>query len=105
MFMTDTGGYDMILGMTWLCKYHAVIDCRNKSVIFRIPHLSEFQFVGESKASRPKQQGDYTTTETQKKLIPVVEELLDVSGGPTRTSARSKLGVRYRGHPGHCPNL
>jgi len=46
-------------------------------VIFRIPHQSEFQFVGESKASRQKQQGDYATAETQKKLIPVVEEFLD----------------------------
>jgi len=52
MFMIDIGGYDMILGMTWLCKYRAVIDYWNKSVIFRIPHQSEFQFVGESKASR-----------------------------------------------------
>ena len=49
---------DMILDITWLSKYHAVIDCRNKSVIFRIPHQSEFQFIGESKASRQKQQGD-----------------------------------------------
>jgi len=34
MFMINTGGYDVILGMIWLSKYHAVIDCRNKSVIF-----------------------------------------------------------------------
>ena len=34
MFMINTGGYDVILGMTWLSKYHAVIDCQNKSVIF-----------------------------------------------------------------------
>jgi len=34
MFVIDTGGYDVVLGMTWLSKYHAVIDCRNKSVIF-----------------------------------------------------------------------
>jgi len=48
----DTGGYDVVLGMTWLSKYHAVIDCRSKSIIFRIPHQSEFQLIGESKASR-----------------------------------------------------
>jgi len=34
MFMINTGGYDVILGMTWLSKYHAVIDCQSKSVIF-----------------------------------------------------------------------
>jgi len=40
--MIDIGGYDMILGMTWFSKYHvayhAVIDYRNKRVIFRIPY-------------------------------------------------------------------
>jgi len=34
MFMINTGGYDMILGMTWLSKYHAIIDYQSKSVIF-----------------------------------------------------------------------
>jgi len=52
MFVIDTDGYDMILGMTWLSKYHVINDYRNKSVIFRILHQPEFQFVGESKASR-----------------------------------------------------
>ena len=42
MFMIDTGRYDVILGMTWLSKYHAVIDCWNKTVIFRISHQLEF---------------------------------------------------------------
>jgi len=76
--MIDTGGYDVILGMTRLSKYYAVIDCRNKSVIFRISHQPEFQFVGESKACRQKQQGDYATAEIQEKLIPVMEEFLDM---------------------------
>jgi len=34
MFVIDTGGYDVILDMTLLSKYHAIIDCRSKSVIF-----------------------------------------------------------------------
>jgi len=55
MFVIDTSGYDVILGMTWLNKYHAMIDCRSKSVIFRISHRPELQFVGESKASRQQQ--------------------------------------------------
>ena len=42
MFVLDTGEYDMILGMTWLSKYHAVIDCQKKKVIFRIPHNWSF---------------------------------------------------------------
>ena len=64
MFLIDIDEYDVILGMTWLSKYYAVMDCQNKSVIFRIPHQSEFQFVGESKAFRQKQQGDYAIAET-----------------------------------------
>jgi len=47
-------------------------------VIFRILHQSEFQFVGKSKTSRQKQQGDYATAEAQEKPIPVMEEFLDV---------------------------
>ena len=74
MFVIDTGGYDVILGMTWLSKYHTVIGCQNNSMIIRISHQPEFQFVGDLKASRKKQQGDYTIIESQEKSIPVVEE-------------------------------
>ena len=42
MHALDTGGYDVIIGTTLLSKYHAVINCRNKRVIFRIPHQPEF---------------------------------------------------------------
>jgi len=51
IFMIDTVGCDVILGMTWLSKYHAVIDYRNKSMIFRILHQLEFQSFSEPKAS------------------------------------------------------
>jgi len=33
IFVIDTSGYDVILGMTWLSKYHTIIDCQNKSTI------------------------------------------------------------------------
>ena len=46
-------------------------------MLFRISRQSEFQFIGESKASRRKQQGDYATAQTHEP-IPVVEEFLDV---------------------------
>jgi len=78
MFVIDTSGYDLILGMTWLSKYHGMIDCRSKSVIFRISHQQEFQFVRESKAARQQQQGNYATIEAQEESIPIVEEFLDV---------------------------
>ena len=56
MLVLDTKGYDAILGMTWLSKYHAVIDCRSKKVIFRIPLQPEFQFEGEHKPAKRKTQ-------------------------------------------------
>ena len=65
MFVLDTRGYDVILSMTWLSKYHAVIDCRNK-VIFRISHQPEFQFIGERKSLRKKDQLDCATAEEKK---------------------------------------
>lgn len=30
--------FDIILGMDWLAKYHASMDCFNKEVIFQIPY-------------------------------------------------------------------
>ena len=72
MLVLDTKGYDVILGMTWLNKYHVVIDCRNKKVIFRIPLQPEFQFDREHKSAKRKTQ--MTTVEIQKKGVPVWNE-------------------------------
>ena len=54
LFVLDTGGYNVILGMSWLSKHHAVIDCRDKSITFRIPHQPEFKFTAETKTSRQR---------------------------------------------------
>ena len=54
MLVLDTRGYDVILGMTWLSRYHAVNYYLNKKVIFRIPHQPEFQFDREHKFARKK---------------------------------------------------
>ena len=78
MFVLDTGGYDVILGMTWHRKYYAVIDCRNKRVIFRIPHLPEFQFIGERKSIGKEDQLDYTTVKDKKKGVSVWNKFFDV---------------------------
>ena len=40
--LLDIGGYDVILSKILLGEYHAVIDCRNKKLIFRILHQPEF---------------------------------------------------------------
>ncbi|XP_062166984.1 uncharacterized protein LOC133873276 [Alnus glutinosa] len=39
-------GFDVILGMDWLSKHYANIDCRKKEVVFRSPSEEEFKFCG-----------------------------------------------------------
>ena len=51
MFVLDTGGYNIIMGMAWLSRHHAVIDCRSRVVVFRIPLQQEFSIIGESRVS------------------------------------------------------
>ena len=52
MLALNTGGYEVIIGMTLVSKYHAVIDCRNKNVIFRTPNQPEFKFIREENHQR-----------------------------------------------------
>jgi hypothetical protein len=39
-------GYDVILGMDWLSKHHASIDCRRKEITFWSPEGEEFKYCG-----------------------------------------------------------
>ena len=39
-------GYDVILGMDWLSKHHASIDCRRKEITFLSPDREEFKYCG-----------------------------------------------------------
>ncbi|XP_028064071.1 uncharacterized protein LOC114267244 [Camellia sinensis] len=43
----DMGDFNVILGMDWLAKYHATIDCALKRVIFRPLGQEEFYFEGK----------------------------------------------------------
>ncbi|XP_035551052.1 uncharacterized protein LOC118349650 [Juglans regia] len=46
-------GFDVILGMDWLARYQASIDCFKKEVIFRPPKESEFRFTGSKVKMHP----------------------------------------------------
>jgi hypothetical protein len=46
-------GFDIILGMDWLSKNYANIDCRKKEVIFRSPSEGEFKFYGSRVRATP----------------------------------------------------
>ncbi|XP_028089055.1 uncharacterized protein LOC114289502 [Camellia sinensis] len=45
--------FDCILAMDWLMKYCAIIDCVNKTVIFRPPGLLELVFTGNGVVPPP----------------------------------------------------
>jgi len=53
--------------MIWLSRYHVVIDCQNKKVIFRIPHQPESQFNGEHKSAKEKTQSVCTIAEVRRR--------------------------------------
>ena len=38
---------DMILGMDWLSRHQAIVDCRMKRVTLRTPNEDEVTFIGE----------------------------------------------------------
>ena len=39
--------FDVILGMDWLSRYQAIVDCRMKRVTLRTPNEDEVNFIGE----------------------------------------------------------
>ena len=45
--------FDIILGMDWLTKHCATIDCVTKRVVFNPPELEEIMFVGNGVVPPP----------------------------------------------------
>ena len=46
LIVLDMDEYEIILGMDWLSKYHAKIDCRKKIVVFHPSDTDQFVFKG-----------------------------------------------------------
>ncbi|XP_073268753.1 uncharacterized protein [Populus alba] len=44
-------GFDVILGMDWLSRHHASVDCWNKTVVFKPDEETEFAFHGDGLSS------------------------------------------------------
>ena len=53
LILLDVLEFDVILGMDWLARHYASLDCREEVVIFQIPNDDEFHFRGD-KASMPQ---------------------------------------------------
>jgi hypothetical protein len=54
LIVFDMEGFNIILGMDWLSNNHAIIDCHNKEIIFRLPADSDFKFVGTKVDATPQ---------------------------------------------------
>nr|CAD1829299.1 unnamed protein product [Ananas comosus var. bracteatus] len=98
LVLNQMKGFDIILGMDWLTKYYATIDCESKIITFREPGQKEFVYrgcksslfaltVSTTRARKLISSGCVaylaTVVETQKELpalcdIPVVREFPDV---------------------------
>ena len=50
--MLDMTDYDVILGMDFLSKYGAMIDCKAKIVGFNPPGEEKFTFFGDRRVAR-----------------------------------------------------
>ncbi|KAL5555350.1 hypothetical protein UlMin_037586 [Ulmus minor] len=75
--------YDVILGMDWLSKYNAKIDCHKKRVSFEPTEGQKFAFQGEKKRSRcmgylVNMLDTTMKLTTQPENVPIVKEFLDV---------------------------
>ncbi|GMH10559.1 hypothetical protein Nepgr_012400 [Nepenthes gracilis] len=53
LVLLDMGGFDVILGMDWLAKNHATIDCFTKKVYFNIPEMETLFFQNIKKKEMP----------------------------------------------------
>ncbi|XP_020249185.1 uncharacterized protein LOC109826568 [Asparagus officinalis] len=84
LLVIDTNRFSVILGMDWLYIFHMTIDCRHRSVVFKLPDHPEFEFISDSKVMeqpehRAGMDGVLTWIEVEEKPIPkIVEEFLDV---------------------------
>ncbi|XP_020270910.1 uncharacterized protein LOC109846096 [Asparagus officinalis] len=84
LLVIDTNRFDVILGMDWLYNFYATIDCRRRSVVFKIPDHPDFEFMSGSKVMehpeyRAGVEGVLTCIEVEEKPIPeIVKEFLDV---------------------------
>ncbi|KAL5539165.1 hypothetical protein UlMin_046037 [Ulmus minor] len=47
LIVLDMYDYDVILGMDFLAKYNATIECRLRRVVFRLNEEEKFSFIGE----------------------------------------------------------
>ena len=51
LILLDMTDFDSILGMDWLARHHAILDCRKKRVTFNLPGTPQLVFQGDRPTS------------------------------------------------------
>ena len=77
----DSCESDAVLGMEWLCRHHAIIDCRRACVVIHIPGRPEFEFQMNNKMIHPvalwmtSSRGILMTMQAYRKPVPEVQQI------------------------------
>ncbi|GJV00699.1 putative reverse transcriptase domain-containing protein [Tanacetum coccineum] len=71
----ELGSFDVIIGMDWLLKYHALIDCAEK--IIRIPWGNETLIV-HGNGSNQGNEAEYNSGEKRLEDVPIVRDFPEV---------------------------
>ncbi|GJZ09810.1 putative reverse transcriptase domain-containing protein [Tanacetum coccineum] len=95
--ITELGSFDVIIGMDWLSKYHAVIDCAEK--IIRIPWGNETLIVHGDRTHVTTKETEDKSGEKRLEDVPIVRDfpkvfLEDLSG----SSVYLKIDLRSGYH-------
>jgi hypothetical protein len=67
--------FDLILGMDWLSKYQAIIDCHSRRVVITLPTGDKVSFVCRSLVSYPR---TFMSPKEQKDFVGWLSSIVDV---------------------------
>ncbi|GKG16577.1 putative reverse transcriptase domain-containing protein, partial [Tanacetum coccineum] len=71
----ELGSFDVIIGVDWLSKYHAVIDCAKK--IVRIPWGNETLIIYGNGSNQGNETKD-KSGEKRLENVPIIQDFLEV---------------------------
>ena len=54
LMILDMVDFDIILGMSWLSPYHAILDCHTKTVTLAMPGIPRLKWRGTPSPARKK---------------------------------------------------
>ena len=76
LIVLDMNKYEVILGMTWLSKTQAVVDCQRRTISFVDLHGKIVEFLGETTVPRELGLSSFELMMEDEEMIPI-EAMLD----------------------------